>query len=96
MMENSFFETLSASLQEAIEIKQGKRPASRQHVIEEPSAKVVRTKLNLSREKFSALIGVSERTVEKWEQGIAKPSGAAKSLLIIAAKNPQAVLDALL
>jgi len=94
-MEKTFFETLSTSLQEAVDIKQGKRQASRLRVMDEPSAKAVRDKLKLTREQFAQLIGVSVRTVEKWEQGVSKPSGAARSLLIIAARNPKAVLEAL-
>jgi hypothetical protein len=40
-MEKTFFETLSTSLQEAVDIKQGKRQASRLRVMDEPSAKMV-------------------------------------------------------
>jgi putative transcriptional regulator len=94
-MEKELFDNLVASLQEAIDIKQGKRRAARTTVIPELIAKAVRSKLKLSQKQFAALLGVSQRTVEKWEQGIAKPSGAARSLLIVADKNPQAVLEAL-
>jgi putative transcriptional regulator len=34
------------------------------------------------------------RTLQDWEQGRREPSGAARTLLRIAAKNPQAILDA--
>jgi putative transcriptional regulator len=94
-MEKELFNQLSASLKEAIAIKQGKHPASRTTLLSEPDAKQVRDKLELSREQFAILIGVSERTIEKWEQGVARPSGAARSLLIVADKNPEAVLNAL-
>src|SRR6266702_1269347 len=33
------------------------------------------------------------RTLQEWEQGRRAPSGAARTLLLIAAKNPQALLD---
>jgi len=36
---------------------------------------------------------VSIRTLQEWEQGRRAPSGAARTLLRIAAKNPRAVLD---
>jgi putative transcriptional regulator len=55
----------------------------------------VRKSLKINRPQFAALIGVSERTVEGWEQGRSKPTGAARALLRVAAKNPSAVLDAL-
>jgi hypothetical protein len=37
--------------------------------------------------------GVSVRTLQEWEQGRRAPSGAARTLLMIAAKNPRALLD---
>lgn len=40
------------------------------------------------------LIGVSVRTLHKWEQRTSSPSGAAKTLLKIAATNPHAVREA--
>lgn len=55
----------------------------------------VRTLLEINRSQFAALIGVSERTVESWEQGRTRPTGAARSLLRVAARNPKAVLEAL-
>ena len=55
----------------------------------------VRKSLKVNRPQFAALIGVSERTVESWEQGRTRPTGAARSLLRVAAKNPKAVLEAL-
>ena len=94
-MEKALFDDLVTSLEQAIEIKRGKRSASRVTFVGEVSAKEVREKLKLSQGQFATLIGVSKRTIEKWEQGIARPSGAARSLLIVADKNPQAVLEAL-
>lgn len=43
----------------------------------------------------SQLIGVSVRTLHKWEQPTSNPSGAGKALLKIAATHPQAVREAL-
>jgi DNA-binding transcriptional regulator YiaG len=37
------------------------------------------------------LLGVSVRTLQDWEQGWREPSGAAKTLLRIAARTPDAV-----
>jgi putative transcriptional regulator len=80
---------------EAAEVAQGKRQASRVTVLEVEDAKAARKALKLSRAKFADLIGVPQRTVEGWEQGRTKPSGAARSLLKIATQNPKAVLQAL-
>jgi putative transcriptional regulator len=51
--------------------------------------------MGLSQTKFAQLIGVSVRTLHKWEQHTSSPSGAAKTLLKVAASNPQAVRHAL-
>ena len=46
----------------------------------------------LSQAHFAALLGVSVRTLQGWEQGRKQPSGAARTLLAIARTNPRAVL----
>lgn len=51
--------------------------------------------MGVSQTKFTQLIGVSVRTLHKWEQHASVPSGAAKTLLKVAASNPQAVRQAL-
>jgi putative transcriptional regulator len=58
-----------------------------------PSVASVREGTGLSQAKFAELLGVSVRTVQEWEQGRRAPSGAARTLLMIAAKNPRALLD---
>lgn len=51
-----------------------------------------RKKTGLSQSQFAALMGVSVRTLQGWEQGRKQPSGAARTLLTIASTNPAAVL----
>jgi putative transcriptional regulator len=58
-----------------------------------PSVASVRERTGLSQSKFAELLGVSVRTLQEWEQGRRAPSGAARTLLMIAAKNPRALLD---
>ena len=58
-----------------------------------PSVSSVREKTGLSQQKFATLLGVSVRTLQEWEQGRRAPSGAARTLLMIAAKNPRALVD---
>ena len=41
------------------------------------------------------MLGVSLRTLQEWEQGRRTPSGAAKSLIAIAIKNPEALKELL-
>jgi DNA-binding transcriptional regulator YiaG len=49
--------------------------------------------LAMWRSSFAQLLGVSVRTLQDWEQGRRAPSGAARTLLLIAARNPKALLD---
>ena len=58
-----------------------------------PSASSVRAKTGLSHRKCAALLGVSVRTLQEWEQGRRAPSGAARTLLMVAARNPRALVD---
>jgi len=48
-----------------------------------------RARTGLSQDKFATLLGISPRTLRDWEQGRRSPSGAAKTLLHIAAKHPE-------
>lgn len=47
----------------------------------------------LSQAKFAAALGVSTRTLQDWEQGRRQPSGAARTLIAIALRSPQALRD---
>ena len=58
-----------------------------------PSVSAIREKTGLSQSRFAQLLGVSLRTLQEWEQGRRVPSGAARTLLLIAEKNPRALLE---
>lgn len=47
-----------------------------------------REKSGLSQEKFAALLGVSVRTLQDWEQGRREPNAAAKTLIKVAEMHP--------
>ena len=53
----------------------------------------VRLKSGLSQAQFAAALGVSKRTLEQWEQGRRKPSGAATQLLKIADRHPEVLIE---
>ena len=62
-------------------------------VVNVPGVRSIREKVGLSQTEFSALLGVSVRTLQDWEQERRAPSGAARTLLLIADKNPSALLE---
>ena len=55
----------------------------------------VREQLGLSQTRMAALMGISVGTLRNWEQGRRRPEGPARTLLRVAAKHPEAVLDSL-
>lgn len=60
----------------------------------ENEAVAARTRLGLSQDTFATLLGVSAGTLRGWEQGRRQPNQAARVLLRVAAKHPEAVLEA--
>ena len=78
---------LSADLLQAVrEMKAGQVQVVSSPVIE------ARKKTGLSQSQFAALLGVSVRTLQGWEQGRKQPSGAARTLLAIASTHPKVLL----
>jgi putative transcriptional regulator len=59
--------------------------------VAEPRSEIVRARLKvgLTQAQFAALLGVSRRTLEQWEQGRREPSGAAKTLIKVAELHPE-------
>ena len=58
-----------------------------------PSVTAIREKTGLPQSRFAHLLGVSVRTLQEWEQGRRAPSGAARTLLMIAKKNPKVLRE---
>jgi putative transcriptional regulator len=71
------------------ELKAGKSG----RVVNVPAVAEIREKTGLSQSRFATLLGVSVRTLQDWEQGRRAPSGAARTLLLVADKNPKALLE---
>lgn len=61
----------------------------------DPEPKIIRLALGLSQVGFAQALGISPKTLHKWEQGTSRPSGAARTLLRIAASDPSTVKRAL-
>jgi putative transcriptional regulator len=68
------------------EIKAG---GGKRYIVEPPTGvKLIRTKTGLSQSEFAACLNISPRTLQEWEQGRSKPTGAAVSLLNIVNDYP--------
>ena len=84
----SLFDDLVQGLEEAIEIERGNRKARTRVLSFKPlqdftpdQIKEVRNGCGLSQKSFSAVMGVSVKTVEAWECGRTHPSGPALRVL---------------
>ena len=74
-------------LQSVRQMKKG-----RKEKVHSPVAQA-RHKGGLSQAQFAALLGVSVRTLQDWEQGRRQPSGAAQTLLKIAETRPEVLRE---
>lgn len=52
-----------------------------------------REKSGLSQSQFAALLGVSIRTLQEWEQGRREPSAAAQTLIKVAERHPKVLRE---
>lgn len=94
-MKKELFDELLQSVQEAAAIERGATKPSRTFEVKTANDVVrTRTKLGISQTKFARLLGISEDTLQNWEQGRRQPTGPAKVLLKIAARHPKIVLEA--
>ena len=75
-------------------VKQMRRgQAARITRVKVPQAAQARSRVGLSQQEFARLLGVSARTLQDWEQGRRKPTGAAKTLLRVAFSHPEVLLE---
>ena len=92
-MDDEMFDELEASLKQGMAILRGEQQPGRTFAYEAPDVREIREKLKLTQQQFAALMGISVRTLQNWEQGRRIPEGPARMLLMVAARHPQAVLD---
>lgn len=93
------FDDLRAALQDAAAYERGQpvnlretRLPSRPRPISGREIRRIRQALNASQPLFAAYLNVSANAVRSWEQGTRRPRQAALKLLVIARKNPKALL----
>ena len=78
--------------QAAKEIKAHKEAKLHPKVVSNDIIKA-RNNLGLSQSQFAALLGVSKRTLEQWEQERRDPSQAAQRLIQIAIQRPDVLIE---
>ncbi len=84
----SIFNELKASLEEAVEIKNGTTEASRITRYEVEDVKAIRTQLQVSQVEFAAALGTSVDTIKSWETKRRNPTGLATKVLGVIKDNP--------
>lgn len=67
----------------------------KRYEVKPTDVKALRTKMGMTQPEFAQCMFLSVKTVQKWEQGERKPTGAATALLRVMEKEPEAVLRAL-
>ena len=83
---------IGTELLEAIrDIKGGKVGAKYQ--VEANDVVKARLKSGLSQAQFAAVLHISPRTLQQWEQGRRHPSGAAETLLRIVFRHPEVLRE---
>jgi putative transcriptional regulator len=77
-------------LKSAKQMRRGE--AARVTRVKVPEAAEARSRTGLLQEQFARLLGVSARTLQDWEQCRREPTGAAKTLLLVAYEHPEVLL----
>ena len=95
------YKKLRESLQDALAYKRGEPVNLRVTEIPTPPKKItpreirdIRNALKASQSLFAMYLNVSPNAVRSWEQGTRRPQHAALKLLMIAKRNPRALLSA--
>lgn len=91
-MKEELFDELLESVREGGSIVRGAKRPSRSWVTGQLDVASIRESYGLSQAKFAALLGISVRTLQNWEQGRRQPRGPARVLLRVAAEHPDALL----
>ena len=94
-MKAEMFDELLGSIREGGAILRGQKKPSRRFVVDAAGVRAVRERISLSQSEFAALIGVSVKTLQNWEQDRRRPTGPAAVLLRIIAHEPRLAVNAI-
>jgi putative transcriptional regulator len=76
-------------------VEDGENPAHEVSVDEVYTPQVIRKRLKMTQEEFAQALRIPVATLRNWEQGRNAIDPAARSLLVVVARNPRATLAAL-
>ena len=92
---SDFFKSIKQGMTEAIQYSEEKCPKAVVHKFSPLDVKNIRSNLDMTQTEFASSFGISVSTLRHWERGDREPHGPALVLLNVVAKEPQAVLKAL-
>lgn len=93
--DTDFGRELIASMQEAVAIVRSEKDAARIHLPPgDIDVRAIRARLRLTRPAFAQRFGLAVAAVRDWEQGLRRPDPAARVLLMVIARNPEMVAEA--
>lgn len=84
----TFFNELKASLEEAVEIKNGKKAAGKVTRYEIADVRAIREQLNVSQSEMATALGTSVDTIKSWEAKRRNPTGLAAKVLAVIHSDP--------
>lgn len=94
-MSRKVFDDMKAGLEEAVAFAQGHDVGVRVHIPPELDVRAIRKKMRLTQNEFAARFGFNVARLRDWEQGRTCPDGALRAYLLVIARNPDAVREAL-
>jgi putative transcriptional regulator len=85
------FAQIKEGLEEMVAVEKGEREPTRVHrFFSSEDIKALRERAGVSQRAFAAMLGVSSRTLQDWEQGRRTPTGPAMNLLRLYEAMPEA------
>ena len=87
---------IKEGLEEMVAVEKGERePMCVHRFFSREDIKALREKAGVSQRAFAAMLGVSSRTLQDWEQGRRTPTGPAMNLLRLYEAMPEATAKVL-
>lgn len=94
-MKDKEFEDLLESIDQARQIKAGKKSEARVFRYTPNRVRDIRVKLGLTQQQFAGMLCISLGTLRNWEQGRTQPDGPALVLLRVVEAKPKETLEVL-